>query len=132
MGAERRPGQEAHQQFKAGLPGINGVVGRSEERAVGALAQRFTYHTVEEIPAGVNPLQWDFLREAWLSGAYKKLKPKTAEMIDRYYHTEDTQADIAKDYNVTQGAVWERITRGMAKMRRVMYRNNPTLAQEDP
>ena len=46
--------------------------GLQEVRAVGALAQRFTYETVDDIPAGVNPKQLDFLRDAANAGALPK------------------------------------------------------------
>jgi len=152
--AERRPGQVAHQQFNDGLPGIPGTPGNGNGERRGqqgsasnqqlaslaqeGIGQAFAQplHSQEgssvQLPAGVRPLQWSFLREAWLSGAYKKLKPTTALTIVEYFTTDKTYDDLAKEYGVSLEAVNQRIFSGIGKMRRILYKSNPQLPQEDP
>lgn len=94
------------------------------------MSQQFIYQ-VEQIPPGVHPLQLDFLHEASIVGAFNRLKAPTAEVITQYFTTEATYSDLAREHGITVPAVRERITRGIAQMRRVLYQEKPELAQED-
>lgn len=86
----------------------------------------------EQLPAGVSPLQGQFLREAWESGIYKRVKPETAEAIYQYYFTDATYADIKKDSGIALSSVQRKIHRGIAKMHQLLYQSNPELAAADP
>ena len=102
-----------------------------EERAVGELAQRFTYQTIEEIPPGVNPKQLDFLRDASNIGAFMHVRPQTAKLITEYFTTEVTYADLATQYGVSQAAVTRRVHRGLEKLHTVLHQKKTTLAVDN-
>src|SRR5207302_9526311 len=102
-----------------------------EERAVGALAQRFTYQNVEEIPAGVNPKQLVFLRDASNIGAFMRIKPETARLITEYFTTEATYNDLAAQYKLHFASVQQRIFRGLEKLHTVLHQKNPLLAGDN-
>ena len=108
---------------RAVFPNLPGAAGRNGERRE---------QQKSGIPAGVSILQLAFLHEAWVSGVYKNIKPITARTIVEYFTTDKTHADLAKEYGVSVQAVSKRIFSGMGKMRRLLYRDNPQLAQEDP
>jgi len=95
------------------------------------MTRLITFQEGRQLPPGVQPAQLDFLREAARVGAFSWVRVNTAKMIAAYYTTEATYADLAKEYGITKQAVQERISRGMGKMRRVLYRERPELTEED-
>ncbi len=121
MGAERQPISHPEEQ-----PAIKTL---EEQRA--ELAAKFIYKDVSEIPTGVDPKQLDFLHDAAAIGAFEWVREYTAEMIADYFTLNIKYIDIAKKYHITKQAVQKRVTRGMSKMRRVLYRNRPDLAKVD-
>lgn len=97
----------------------------------GEHASRSLIYEVKQLPPGVDPKQIDFLQEASEVKAFSWLHPDTAKMIAVYYTTPLTYTDIAKEYRITKQAVQDRITRGIAQLRRVLYQEKPEIAEED-
>ncbi len=122
--------------LKTGSMGVeDGRAAQPEAKTSEALLAEMMRSNVlgkDQLPAGVNHLQRDFLQVAWESGIYKRVKPETAEAIYQYYFTDATYADIKKDSGIALSSVQRKIHRGIAKMHRLMYKSNPELAATDP
>jgi len=119
--------------FKAGSKGEK--TSRREKHSFHILAQDFTYKDIEELPAGVNAKQYDFLRDAAEAGAFHLLlktnQIDTFASVHMYFTTEATYADIARKFGWIKGDVRGIVRRGMRKLRRELYKRRPDLAQED-